>query len=43
MMRSRQSLHELPSNMHSPSEEEEPDSERVNGYEEELRRGRVSA
>jgi choline-phosphate cytidylyltransferase len=39
-MRSRQSLHEPPSQMHSPSEEEEPGSDQINGYEEELR-GRV--
>ncbi|KAJ5714258.1 Cytidylyltransferase [Penicillium malachiteum] len=41
MMRSRQSLQEPPSQMHSPTEEEEPGSEQ-NGFEEEPR-GRVKA
>lgn len=38
-MRSRLSLQETPSQMHSPTEEEEPGSEQ-NGYDDELR-GRV--
>ncbi|KAJ5901302.1 hypothetical protein N7504_007295 [Penicillium tannophilum] len=40
MMRSRLSLQETPSQMHSPTEEEEPGSEQTNGYDDELR-GRV--
>jgi choline-phosphate cytidylyltransferase len=35
-MRSRLSL-ETPSQMHSPTEEEEPESEQTNGYDDELR------
>lgn len=39
-MRSRLSLQETPSQMHSPTEEEEPGPEQTNGYDDELR-GRV--
>lgn len=40
-MRSRQSLQEPLSQMHSPTEEDEPGSEQTNGYEDEPR-GRVN-
>lgn len=44
MARSRQSLQEPPSGMHSPTDED-PESEHTNGYEEEVRgrAGHVSA